>query len=80
MQKVKLQILLLFTLVGFNLSAQEYLDLIKLDIATGTLSQFDTLNIETRLIETNADVTVPIVVNERFTILKNIISFLCINL
>jgi hypothetical protein len=72
MIKVKLQILLLFTLVGFNLSAQEYLDLIKLDIATGTLSQFDTLNIETRLIETNADVTVPIVVNERFTILTGL--------
>lgn len=62
---------LLFVLVLLANSAisQNYVDLAKFDYATSSTNTFDTGTATTSLQEINADLTIPLVINDNFTVL-----------
>lgn len=64
-------IITLFTIILFSqwTLGQNYIDLAKVDYATSSLNTFDTDTTKTSLQEMNADITLPLVINDNLTVL-----------
>ena len=67
-------IITLFTVLIFSQWAfgQNYIDLAKVDYATSSTNTFDTGTATTSMQEMNADLTVPLVLSENFTVLTGL--------
>ena len=61
---------LMFT--AFAVKSQNYIDLAKFDYAVTSTNTFDTGTATTPLMEMNGDLTVPVVINEKFTFLPGV--------
>ncbi|MFT4522961.1 MAG: hypothetical protein ACI8ZN_001913 [Bacteroidia bacterium] len=59
-------------LLAFQASAQNYVDLAKFDYTTTSLNTFDTAIATTTLTEINGDLTAPIVLNSKITVLTGV--------
>lgn len=54
------------------INAQQYIDLVQFDYATGTASSFDSSNVSTTLNEMNQSLTLPVVLNDSATFLTGL--------
>lgn len=70
MNKLALVFCLLFT--SLFTAAQQYIDLAKFNYAASSMSSFDTGSASTRLSEINADLTLPVVLNDKATVLSGL--------
>lgn len=71
---MKPQIIVIFTLLltVFTATAQNYVDLAKFDYALTSTNTFDTGTATTSLMEMNGDITAPIVINKKYTLLPGL--------
>ncbi len=69
----KLALVFCFLLTSLFASAQQYIDLAKVSYARSSINTFDTGSSTTGLSEINADFSLPVVLNEKATILSGII-------
>ncbi len=68
----KLSFVFVLTLITFLAVSQNYIDLARIDYAGSSLNTFDTGNSTTSLQEINANLTLPIVINDNFTFLTGL--------
>lgn len=68
----KLPLFIAFTLSCFLSNAQQYIDLAKFEYVQNSASQFDTGTSKTSLQEMNGDFTLPLVINDKATILTGV--------
>ena len=63
----------IFLTNSFILFSQDYVDLLKINASTTPFNNFDTSSAQSKLNEINADLTFPIKVNEKLTIISGLI-------
>lgn len=67
------QMMIMLCLSTLYLSSQNYVDLLKVSANTTPDNTFDTSNAKTKIVQIDADLTVPIKINERLSIISGII-------
>lgn len=67
-------LLLILFLLHKNSEGQNYVDILKLSASTTPLNTFDSSNSKSKLIQTDADLSIPIKLNERTAVVSGVIN------